>query len=211
MRIIKITCIGHSGFLLELPEYNLIFDYFTDKKVVITPEVFKNKKTCVFASHNHHDHYNTKIFDWNSWGEVMYILDASCEIRNKNKNENIITVREGENLDIFDGVINVKTYGSTDEGVSFLVTVGNSVIFHAGDLNDWYWEDESTPEELIQDEENYLNIIKKLAGEKVDIAFIPKDPRLKHNAGRGIEHFRKIVAPERIIPMHFPGNDGLIY
>ena len=185
----------------------MIFDYFTDKKGVITPEVFKNKKTCVFTSHSHHDHYNTKIFDWNSWGDVIYILDSGCKITDKN----IITVREGENLDIFDGAINVKTYGSTDEGVSFLVTVGSSVIFHAGDLNDWYWEDESTPEELIQDEENYLRIIKKLAGQKIDIAFIPEDPRLKYNAKRGIEHFRKIVAPEKIIPMHFPGNDGLTY
>jgi len=34
---------------------------------------------------------------------------------------------------------------------------------------------------------------------------------LKNNAGRGIEYFKKIVAPGRIIPMHFPGNDGIKY
>jgi L-ascorbate metabolism protein UlaG (beta-lactamase superfamily) len=105
----------------------------------------------------------------------------------------------------------VKTYGSTDIGVSFLVTACGLTIFHAGDLNDWYWEEESTPEELLQDEENYLKIIRKLAGHKIDVAFIPEDPRLKHNAGRGVAHFKKIVAPEKIIPMHFPGNDGVRY
>jgi len=208
----KITCIGHSGFLIKLPEYNLIFDYYTDKKSVVTPEIFKNKKTCVFVSHSHFDHYNTKIFDWDSLGDVVYILDGGCKIpKNRVNNNKIITVREGEDFNIFDNAVNVKTYGSTDEGVSFLVTLGKTAIFHAGDLNDWYWEEESTPEELIQDEENYLRIIKKLAGQKIDVAFIPKDPRLKHNAGRGIEHFQKIVAPGRIIPMHFPGNDGIEY
>ena len=162
-------------------------------------------------SHSHFDHYNTKIFDWDSLGDVIYILDSGCKVPQNYANNKIITVREGEDYNIFDNAVSVKTYGSTDEGVSFLVTVDETVVFHAGDLNDWYWEDESTPEELIQDEENYLRIIKKLAGQKIDAAFIPKDPRLKRNAGRGIAHFKNIVAPVKIIPMHFPGNDGIEY
>lgn len=204
----EIICIGHSGFLIKLPEYNLIFDYFTDKKGVITPEVFKNKKTCAFVSHKHHDHYNKKIFDWANWGDIIYILDNGCRV---SENDKIIKVGEDESIRLFHGAVYIKTYGSTDEGVSFLVTVNSSVIFHAGDLNDWYWEDESTPDELIQDEENYLRIIKKLTGEKIDVAFIPQDPRLKQHADRSIQHFREIVSPEKIIPMHFPGNDGLKY
>ena len=102
--------------------------------------------------------------------------------------------------------------GATVESmVSFLVTTDGSVIFHAGDLNDWYWEEESTHDELLEDEGNYLRIIKKLAGQKIDIAFIPQDPRLKQHADRGIQYFREIVSPCRIIPMHFPGNDGTKY
>ena len=204
----KITCIGHSGFLIEFPEYNFIFDYYTDKKNIITPEIFK-KDTCVFVSHSHRDHYNKKIFDWDTLGNIIYILDSGCDTGKVSPR--IIKVREGDNFNILDDKINVETYGSTDEGVSFLVTAGESVIFHSGDLNDWYWEDESTPQELAADEENYLNIIKKLAGKRIDTAFIPKDPRLNHNAGRGIKYFKEIVAPERIIAMHFPGNDGVKY
>jgi L-ascorbate metabolism protein UlaG (beta-lactamase superfamily) len=209
----EITCIGHSGFLIRRSEYNLIFDYFTDKKSVLNPGIFKNKKTCVFVSHAHRDHYNKKIFDWSTQGDIIYIIDAGCSAPD---NKEIIKVREGDNFGIFGDGVNIKTYGSTDEGVSFLTTVksedlGGNVIFHAGDLNDWYWEDESTPEELAEDEENYLRIIKQLAGEKIDVAFIPEDPRLKQNASRGIKYFKEIVAPSRIIPMHFPGNDGLKY
>jgi len=206
-----ITCIGHSGFLAELPGYNLIFDYFTDKKSVVTPELFKNKKTCVFISHGHYDHFSKKIFGWQNLGDVAYILDAGCKIPDRDRPENITMVREGDSVELFGGEITARAYGSTDEGVSFLVEAGGYTIFHAGDLNDWYWEDESTPEELLADEGNYLSIINKLAGQKIDVAFIPEDPRLGRNAGRGIAHFKNIVAPQRIIPMHFPGGDGIKY
>jgi len=202
----KIICIGHSGFLIQLGEYNLIFDYYTDEKNIITPEIFEGKKTCVFVSHNHHDHYNRKIFNWSGHGEIVYIIEKDCKA-----DVPVLRISEGEELSVFNGDICVSAYGSTDEGVSFLVRVGEACIFHAGDLNDWYWEDELSAEELAQWEENYLRIIRTLTGTKIDVAFMPEDPRLGVHARRGIDHFERIVKPDRIIPMHFPGNGGITY
>ena len=39
--------------------------------------------------------------------------------------------------------IRIRTLRSTDEGVAFLVSVEGKMIYHAGDLNDWYWKEES--------------------------------------------------------------------
>ena len=51
----------------------------------------------------------------------------------------------GDVLENLPGDIKVKAYGSTDAGVSFLVTTsGGRKIFHAGDLNDWHWQDDSS-------------------------------------------------------------------
>lgn len=202
----KITCIGHSGFLVQLNEYNLIFDYFKDEKNIISREVFENKETCVFVSHNHGDHYNKKIFDWAEFGTVVYVIEKDCPTGNE-----VIKIAEGDKISLFNGEMAVAAYGSTDEGVSFLVEVGGTALFHAGDLNDWYWEGELSPEELIEWEENYLRIIRGLEGVHIDVAFMPEDPRLGAHSRRGIEFFEKIVGPERIIPMHFPGNAGLTY
>ena len=221
----EITCIGHSGFLVEIGEYNLIFDYYTDEKNVITPEMFEGKKTCVFVSHNHHDHYNRIIFEWRKFvsddfksephglepcspanpGNIVYILENDCPAK-----EEVLRIGEGDEISVFDGAVHVKAYGSTDEGVSFLVRVGGFTIFHAGDLNDWYWEDELSAEELEEWEENYLKIIRALAGAQIDVAFMPEDPRLGVHARRGIEHFERIVGAGKIVPMHFPGNAGAI-
>lgn len=211
---LKITCIGHSGFLVEYREYNLIFDYYTDKKNIITPELFSDKRTCVFVSHNHYDHYNPKVFEWIKWGEVIYVLDSGCTASGT---ATVHKIRESESLDVFDGDISIRAYGSTDEGVSFLVKLSELskentlTVFHAGDLNDWYWEEESTIQELIEAEESYLKIISELAGEKIDAAFIPEDPRLGKNASRGVKLFKKVVSPEKVIPMHFPNNEGKKY
>ena len=209
----EITCIGFSGFLVALPEHSLIFDYYTDKKGVITPQTFKDRRTCVFVSHSHFDHYSKKIFDWAGFGDIAYVLDSGCKIPENAgaKATKTIKVKEGENFDIYGGEVNVQTYGSTDLGVSFLVSAAGLTVFHAGDLNDWYWEDESTPEELEQDEAAYIEIIRGLAGQRIDAAFIPEDPRLGKNSGRGMKHFEEIVKPKKIIPMHFPGNDGKKY
>ena len=202
----NITCTGHSGFLVQINGYNLIFDYFTDEKNIITPGIFEGKKTCVFVSHNHGDHYNKKIFDWMGLGDITYVLEKDCKT-----DKEVVTIAEGDEISLFEGDISVKAYGSTDEGVSFLLSVGDTALFHAGDLNDWYWEDELSSEELAQWEENYLRIIRQLSGVHIDVAFIPEDPRLGPHSRRGIEHFEKIVGAGKIVPMHFPGNAGIRY
>jgi hypothetical protein len=37
----------------------------------------------------------------------------------------------------------LKTLLSTDEGVSFLLECPEGTIYHAEDLNDWVWEEET--------------------------------------------------------------------
>ena len=49
----KVTYIGHSGFLVETEIVNLLFDYSEGE----VPEVNKEMPLLVFVSHNHHDHY----------------------------------------------------------------------------------------------------------------------------------------------------------
>ena len=202
----KITCIGHSGFLVQIGEFNLIFDYYTDKENVITPEAFKGKKTCVLVSHNHHDHYNAKIFEWAEFGDVVYVLENDCKEQGA-----ALKIGVGDELNVFDDAVQIRAYGSTDEGVSFLVRVDGVTLFHAGDLNDWHWDGEMSESELAEMEENYLSVLRELAGTQIDVAFIPVDPRLGVHARRGLDGFERIVEAKKIVPIHFSGNDGVRY
>ena len=46
-----------------------------------------------------------------------------------------------------------------------------------------------------------LEKIKKL--DRIDIAFVPVDPRLGVNTLEGVELFYKVLKPKLIVPMHF--------
>jgi len=54
----RITYIGHSGFLVELRETLLLFDYYEGS----LPQLPLEKQLYVFASHRHPDHFNPEIF-----------------------------------------------------------------------------------------------------------------------------------------------------
>ena len=104
-----------------------------------------------------------------------------------------------------DGLLWVKAFGSTDVGVSFLLRLEGKTIFHAGDLNNWHWTDESTPEEVKDAEGRYLKEVSRLREEtdKLDLAMFPVDPRLGSDFDRGA---RQLVDRLRIaifVPMHY--------
>ena len=54
----KITYIGHSGFLAETEHVLLLFDYYQGE----IPALPGDKTLYVFASHRHRDHFNPEVF-----------------------------------------------------------------------------------------------------------------------------------------------------
>ncbi len=209
---VKINYLYHSGFAVETENYLFIFDYYEDtvengikciKNGAVGEEDLKiNKKIFVFSSHKHFDHFNPVIFQWEKIRpDIKYIL--SSDIRKKIKSDNIYRISAYEELNI--EKVNIKAYGSTDIGVSFLVKADGKAIFHAGDLNWWCWWDDSE-KNLKRAEKRFKDEIEKIKGEKINIAFFPVDPRLEQNCYKGPEYFIKEIQPEVFIPMHFGDN-----
>ena len=193
---IKIEHIFHSGFTVETENLFLVFDYYKGDISL------KNKKTIVFTTHSHEDHFNPTIFKWrNKNKDINYIL--SSDIKIKDKDENIYSMAPYEELEL--EKVKIKTFGSTDMGVSFLVNIDNINIFHAGDLNWWYWEDD-TEEEKLNMEKDFKEEISKIKNFPIDIAFFPVDPRLENAFSLGAEYFINEISPKYLIPMHFGDN-----
>ena len=119
----------------------------------------------------------------------------------KRQHKNFYFTKEGDSFELDN--LKISTFGSTDLGSSFYVNVEDKNIFHSGDLHLWHWEDD-TPEEEKTMYDAYmseLEKIKKLA--RIDIAFVPVDPRLGVNTLEGVELFYKVLKPKLIVPMHF--------
>ncbi len=183
-----INYIYHSGFLIELDDKCLVFDYYKGE----IPSYNKNKKTYIFSSHSHSDHFNKEIF--NIFKDQTFIL--SSDILQSSKYIQVSKDNEYKIDDIY-----IKTLGSTDLGVAFLIKVNKLTIFYAGDLHLWHFDDD-TLEEYKQMYDAYLKEINKLKGEVIDYAFIVVDSRLNEFTFEGLELFDKLINPKAIIPMH---------
>ncbi|GAB6178781.1 MBL fold metallo-hydrolase [Desulfotomaculum defluvii] len=202
---LRIEYIYHSGFVVESETALFVFDYYQG-----SVNLKKDKQIYVFSSHAHHDHFNPVIFEWQGERlDIQYILssDIYSQLSPMHTSANLTFLSPYEEKKI--GDIQIKAYGSTDEGISFLIKHNGSHIFHAGDLNWWYWWGE-TKEEIEKAEKMFKEEISKLKGEIIDIAFFPVDPRLEHNYSLGAEYFIQEVKPKFLIPMHFWENTEVI-
>ncbi len=205
----------HSSFLIETKNNILIFDYFNNTPIpskrsiesgVLSAEDLKTDKDIfVFVSHGHDDHFNPIIFQWEKINpSIKYILSSDIKEEIDDDKESYYYIDPYQTLQIKD--VDVKTYGSTDLGVSFLINVDGFSIFHAGDLNWWHWKDRFTQEELKKEEDDFKKEVDNIIGENIDIAFVPVDPRLEefyHLAG---VYFAEKVKPKFLVPMHFRDN-----
>ncbi|MCI8558383.1 MAG: MBL fold metallo-hydrolase [Lachnospiraceae bacterium] len=198
----QITYIGHSGFLVELKETLLLFDYYEGT----LPKFPHEKKLYVFASHRHPDHFNPEIFSLaQEKGDTLFILSHDIWECRVPKELRAQTVRLKPNESYSPGNITVRTLKSTDEGVAFLVECEGKTIYHAGDLNDWRWigEPENWNRQMA---ENYRSYIEPLRDLQIDAAFIPLDPRQEDYYALGMDYFLSLNTQkgehERIYPMH---------
>ena len=204
----NVSYIGHSGFSVELSGMVLLFDYSEGAMPAFSPK----KPLYVFASHAHRDHFCFDIFTLaKTHGDVTFIL--SKDIRRKWSPSAI--EKRGIGRDIFEkilfvngheshavGPLAVTTLDSTDEGVAFLIHAEGNNIFHAGDLHDWVWDEESE-EDNRRMTERYRAEIERLSGISIDAAFLVLDPRQEADFARGFDYFMRRTDTRRAWPMHF--------
>ena len=201
----RVTYIYHSGFVVECETCTLIFDYYTGELPPINPKL----PVYFFASHKHADHFSMRIFKlWNAYEKVTYVLatDIKCNEKYLTRHgispevkEHMIHVGKNQTAQIDN--LTVETLKSTDEGVAYFVTVEGKTLYHAGDLNWWFWEEEGEAWNA-QMEKQFKEEIKKAEGKHVSVAFLPLDPRLQKGYAKGFSWFCDHVDADFIFPMH---------
>lgn len=214
----KVTYLNHSGFLLETETVYFLFDYFNG----MIPVLDRRKPMVVFVSHSHKDHYNREIYRLLlEYPDIQYVLAKDIPTKRLIAEQaeqgidlkgRILSIRKNvtQELLLWNGNwLKVTTLKSTDAGVAFLLEYENHTYYHGGDLNLWYWQEESK-----QYNENmtkkYLAEMEKLRGLKMDAAFVPLDPRLGNHMMDGICIFMEYTKSKWVFPMHMWGNYDVI-
>jgi L-ascorbate metabolism protein UlaG (beta-lactamase superfamily) len=196
-----IIYLENSGFVVQTAQHTLVFDYYQDTSDTIAKLLQKGKLLHVFSSHSHHDHFNPIISTWQDQVAAFFLSD---DIGNVGISpEKIVWLRPYETS--VHGNLQVKAYGSTDLGVSFLVEVDGWRLFHAGDLNWWHWKwDHKYNQVLAQN--LFEKEMDKLEGLQLDVAFFPVDSRLEEYRSIGVKEFCSRVNVEQLVAMHTRGE-----
>ena len=196
----KVTYIHHSSFLVETERFYYLFDYAKGN----LPQLDLDKPIYVLASHGHYDHYQPEIFSLLKqlgMKEIVPILSDDIEIPD---GLDVLSVSYGKEYILSDG-LKLTTFESTDLGVAFLIEDEGQLIYHAGDLNDWVWDEESDQynQQMTLDYHRQLHLLKdKLNGRSLDVAFVVLDPRQEKDYDRGLCAFLELISVQQVYPMH---------
>ena len=208
----KVTYLGHSGFLLEWETCYWLFDYFEGTIPALDPQ----KEIFVFCSHSHADHFSPSVFELtDKYPSVTYVF--SNEVRNackklskklakelpeihfrKSRTDSQLAASSGD-------IITIHTLLSTDCGCAFFLEYEGKTIYHAGDLHWWYWEGED-PDWNKKMTVDYKKEMEYLKGKNIDLAFTVLDPRQEKDYALGMNYFLEHTHTKHMFPMHFWNN-----
>ena len=185
--------IYHSGFAIEMEGVTVIIDYYKDSSetehnrgIVHDYLLQRPGKLYVLATHFHPDHFNREILTWKKQRpDIQYIFSKDILKSHRAKAEDAFYIKKGETYE--DETIRIDAFGSTDVGSSFLLHLQDWSIFHAGDLNNWHWSEESTEEEIRKANGDFLAEVKYLKEKapNIDLILFPVDRRMGKDYMKG--------------------------
>ena len=197
----NITYLHHSGFLVETGDFYYLFDYESGN----LPEMDVTKPIFVLSSHSHSDHYHPAVFSLlkdAGMQKIQAVLSDDIRIP-----EHVPTLQVSANQKyVLNHQVTLTTFRSTDLGVAFLIEDQGRLIYHAGDLNDWVWDEESDDynRQMTLDYRRQIQLLsEELNGREIDTAFVVLDPRQEGDYDRGLCHFLENIPAKTVYPMHY--------
>jgi len=207
---LKIVYIYHDCFAIISGGQALLFDYPEN----LSPEAeealrnaVRGKNLITLTSHSHADHFTEKLLNLEEEAQAFTCI-VSGDVAQKSPKcaRKCLVIEERQMLRLDN--LEVKAYGSSDLGVSYLVKIGDAKIYFAGDNADW--SRSQLPEQVNQQiRETFHRVIREAAEEApVDIAFATLC-QICRNLG-GISHVIRMLRPRLTVPMHLAGQTELI-
>ena len=207
----KLDYIYHSGFAIEAEGVTIIIDYYKDSSETIRNQgivhdclLQKPGKLYVLSTHFHPDHFNREILTWKEQRpDIIYLFSKDILKHHRANPEDAIYINKGESYE--DDNLRIDAFGSTDVGISFLIHLQGMSIFHAGDLNNWHWSEESTEQEIRKANGDFLAEVKYLKQQisAIDLVMFPVDRRMGKDYMKGAEQFIEQIKTTIFVPMHF--------
>ncbi|MDO4771845.1 MBL fold metallo-hydrolase [Porphyromonas sp.] len=214
----KLTFIGHSSYLIDTGDRYILFDYYRDS--VDAPSLGEilprpGDPLYIFCTHSHGDHFSRKVFDLPVGDRpIRYIFHSEvADAVPKKQSAQVLFVDTEESFSV-DKHICGRAYGSTDLGGSFYVEIKvpndrpSFTLFHAGDLNNWHWNEEANDYYINLYETAYREELERFGRHPIapELLMFPTDYRLGKDYLKGLKQFLEIAPCRYLAPMHLNGK-----
>ena len=207
----QLTYIYHSCFVAETDSAIVVFDYWRDTSDCRLARLLNScdKQVYFVVSHFHEDHYNPDIVSWKCGGSAPRLLLSYDTVKRHHINKALPCAILHPGDTYADEHLSLKAYRSTDVGVStFVAFPDGTTLFHAGDLNNWFFPIDDnehlkvTPQEM---EGMFISIVRNIYADHkhIDHVMFPVDCRLGREAVRGPVQWLSTIDTQYFHPMHF--------
>jgi len=199
--------LGHAGWAVKTKNTFLIFDYWErgkpDQPLLangrINPEEIKDLDVYVFSSHEHYDHYDEIIFDWEKTIDRLTFIFGWQN--NRGKNHVCLSPRERKKIGRVEALL-VNSPDANPLDNAFLVKADGITVYHAGDYGILGGIEEIT---TIYNQD--MQFLKEDANE-LDIMFLAAR-LLNGKVPEYINFSIETAKPRVFFPMHYQSSEYL--
>lgn len=208
----KVTYLDNAGFVVKTAEVIYVFDYYRDPSHHLVKELKNNPELPVIflASGPHTSHYNEDIFNLAQNHKRAYVCANQVVSRIGDTEENVATLTAGDKIeDVLGTGTTIECYGSTESGVSYVVsTKDGKTILHGGDLAPYHLDESDKKSDRLQMKNRFEEIIKRIASvhPAIDLAFLAVDPLVGSDYAAGARYLVETIEVENFVPMHYHGK-----
>lgn len=208
----KVTYLDNAGFIVKNDNVYYVFDYYRDPAHRLVKELENNPDVPVifFASSPHTSHYNPEIFNLAQNHKRAYISSGQVVSRIGDTEENTATLVAGDKIeDVLGTGTTVEAFGSTESGVSFVITTPDGkVILHGGDLSPYHLDEKSKKENADAMKAKFQTVVNRIAEKYpvIDLAFLSVDPETGDNYAEGAKYLVETIDVKNFVPMHYHGK-----
>lgn len=208
----KVTYLDNSGFIVKTDDAFYVFDYYRDPAHRLVKELEHNPDLPVifFASGPHTSHYNPEIFNLAQNHKRAYVASGQVVSKIGDTEENTATLVAGDKIeDVLGTGTTVEAFGSTESGVSFVVTTKDGkVILHGGDLAPVHLDENPKKDNPRSVEAKFETVVNRIAEKYpvIDLAFIAVDPLTGSDYAKGAVYLTEKADVKNLVPMHYHGK-----